>query len=426
MLRKALKALGWSAAGLIGLCVVLYGVALALNWRDREPNAAAIRLTGMYRDRPAVADQDNAFLYLRRWQVGDRRDKLPGGALQLQEACRTSHAACTVAFDSADGLLDEWQVTEGDLADRYSAFIAHADWREPDSFDPELTSIPNYSAAMDGQRLQLLRARELAKQGQATAVRGVLERDLQFWRTVLQSSDTLISKMIATAALHRHFEWGYRVLLLLPAQSQPAALPDGWRNAISDAERSMTRCVVGEWMFLSQMLRTMDTSNLDTDEDGSAGERMLAWLEQPMFEVQDTTNRFADHYWQVAQMLDAPLERYEETLRRVDHWTEQTAKNASAARALYNRRGIRVLSDVGSLSGYAARVGDIEGVRRSALLAATLRAAGIEAKDMPVTVANAELRDPYTDRPFGWDATDRALVFRGLEPHERGEHRIYY
>jgi len=34
----------------------------------------------------------------------------------------------------------------------------------------------------------------------------VLERDLQFWRRVQQSSDILVSKMIATAALNRHFE----------------------------------------------------------------------------------------------------------------------------------------------------------------------------------------------------------------------------
>jgi hypothetical protein len=54
-MRKTLRAIGWFAAGLAGLCIVLYLVALAINWRDEEPNAAAVRLSEIFRDRPAVA-----------------------------------------------------------------------------------------------------------------------------------------------------------------------------------------------------------------------------------------------------------------------------------------------------------------------------------------------------------------------------------
>ena len=34
MLRKVLKGLGWTAAGLVGLVVLLYLAMLAINWRD--------------------------------------------------------------------------------------------------------------------------------------------------------------------------------------------------------------------------------------------------------------------------------------------------------------------------------------------------------------------------------------------------------
>ena len=47
------------------------------------------------------------------------------------------------------------------------------------------------------------------------------ERDLRFWRIVLQSSDILVSKMMATAMLNRHFEWGNLVLRTLSSTKRP-------------------------------------------------------------------------------------------------------------------------------------------------------------------------------------------------------------
>ena len=106
MFRKALRFAGWTAAGLIGLVVVLYLGALAINWRDREPSAAAVRLTGLHRDRPTVADDNNAFLYLKRWDTDPgRREKLPSQVSEFLEACQRARAECAPAFDRADGLL---------------------------------------------------------------------------------------------------------------------------------------------------------------------------------------------------------------------------------------------------------------------------------------------------------------------------------
>ena len=48
------------------------------------------------------------------------------------------------------------------------------------------------------------------------------------------------------------------------------------------------------------------------------------------------------------------------------------------------------------------------------------------AKDVSAALSNADQRDPYTDLPFAWDDKLGAIVFRGLQTGERGEHRIYY
>lgn len=78
------------------------------------------------------------------------------------------------------------------------------------------------------------------------------------------------------------------------------------------------------------------------------------------------------------------------------------------------------------LGDYAAGVADLEGIRRMALLAAELRATGVEPSDMEVALSEAELKDPYTNEPFEWDADAGAIIFRGLERTRLGYHAIVY
>jgi hypothetical protein len=54
---------------------------------------------------------------------------------------------------------------------------------------------------MDGQKLLLLSARLKVAEGDNAGIRQLLDEDLRFWRMVLESSDTLISRMIALRAM---------------------------------------------------------------------------------------------------------------------------------------------------------------------------------------------------------------------------------
>jgi hypothetical protein len=334
---------------------------------------------------------------------------------------------CSALFDTADGVFEEWNAADSTLLNRYAALVALPAWREPDTLDVSLAWIPSFSRAMDGQKLLLLRARELASRGDEAAVRALLESDLQFWRMVLASSDFVLSKMMATAAIRRHFEWGNLVLRKLPASEGEAAIPDSWREAISDTERSMDRCMVGEWMFLVTVLNIAD-GELEAGE-GSTSDWVSDALIEPLYQPQHTLNEFAEYYWNVAHAFQVPLHDYSAAMTRVSAQAQQRRKEKFPFGRIYNLTG-EWLQGISSASipmaEYAVRVGDIEGVRRAALTAATLRASQVETENVPASLAAAEVRDPYTDRPFGWDAQERAIVFRGLAPGERGEYRIDY
>ena len=64
-------------------------------------------------------------------------------------------------------------------------------------------------------------------------------------------------------------------------------------------------------------------------------------------------------------------------------------------------------------------------MRRGALAIALLRDT-TPASNPDVVLAASPLRNPYDDQALRWDAEQQAVVFVGLEPGERGEHRFYY
>jgi hypothetical protein len=166
---------------------------------------------------------------------------------------------------------------------------------------------------MDGQRLLLLNAKKFAESGDSVAVKKLLGEDLRFWRMVLESSDTLISRMIATAAINRHFELGSLIFGQMQAVDVMSAVPDNWRDALSEAELSMRRCLVGEWMFMSASFRNTDVDLAVLREDSFVA-RVMRGLTTPLFQPRDSMNRNAEYIWRINEILSVPIEQYEDSV----------------------------------------------------------------------------------------------------------------
>ncbi|MFL6604021.1 MAG: hypothetical protein ACJ8R9_22205 [Steroidobacteraceae bacterium] len=461
MIRKTLNIIGRIVAGTVGLGVAIYLIAVAVNWRDQAPSAAAIQLANAYRDRPVLDDEDNAFIYVMGFAVAPKSDPYQMGLQRVAwlqqsnrlgrmdtardplgerpdykvnrlsavrdfvEACKLGNPACADAFRRGDGIFEQWRASEGWLLQRYQALIHHRGWRESGPFDVS-APLPPYGLVVDGQRLLLLDSKVLAELGDYAGARNLLEEDLRFWRKVLESSDILISKMIATAAIIRHFELGNLVLREIQPDKVMNAVPAGWNIPISESERSMRRCLVGEWMFMSASLRNTDV-DLHALRHDSAGSRVLTRLMMPLHRPQDSMNKNAAYILEMAHLLSAPLDRYEGAVNRTAILAERTKREALPAAAAYNVVG-QVLIGMGAydFGTYARRVGDLEGVRRATLLAVTLRAANVGASEVGAALSASALHDPYHNRHFEWDQKDGVIIFRGLEIGERSVHRIYY
>lgn len=471
-IRILLKTLAGTIAACLSLALLAYYIIVAVNWNDREPTALAQQWQQRYDDRAAVADAENAYVFAMAFAVPAGQDPTERGAQRIawahevasrrashperkdiagwadpvadttretlrdpaitsfREACRPGGTGCASAFDNGDETYDRWIAQEDWLLPRYQELISLPGWLETGPLTDPSAPLPQFSPIVDGQRMLLLKARRLAMQGDYRSAHDLLESDLRFWRHMLESADTLISKMLATTALVRHFELGNLILRKLDASAAAQVMPAGWRTPLTDQERSMQRCMVGEWIFVSGLAESLHPifryELVMNPEEGprSFGRTAVALLGAPLFQKQDSINKYADHYSGIVELLDVRLDRYPDSHAR----SVELAREAAAwPRSPYNLLGSWIVAQVaGDYFNYGARVADIEGVRRAALAAATLRAANVQLENVEQALTMSELKDPYGERPFEWAATESAIRFRGLQEGERGEHLLHY
>ncbi len=455
MLHKTLKSAAWLVGAVVGLAVVVYLAAIATNWRDEPPSADSLRLASLYESRPPVADADNAFVYLLGFEaplgmdprtVGARRlawlqgsDGAPfdraadpqatkltytSGHPAIQQfltVCGNDSRDCAAAFSDSDAVFEQWTAAHPWLLDRYLELIAYGGWREhiPGIAGPWA----DYAPALAGQLLLLLQTKRLAAQDDAEGVAALLGSDARFWRMVLRSSDSVLTTMIATAALRRGFEWGNLAVRSLPAGRGAAAVPSEWLTPMTAEELSLRSALVGEWVFVLGSLRDLGRADFATEQ--SLGARASALLTRQLLQPQATLNRRSAYLTALIATLDAPLLGFAAAADAASSLAERTAAERSL-RSLYNAAGQVWLAGPADYAPYARRVADVEGMRRAALATVTLRDAGIPAPDMAAALAASPLRNPYDDQPLRWDANAEAVVFVGLEPGERGEHRFFY
>lgn len=469
--KTLLKVLAWSAIALVVLVVAAYAFILGINWHDRPPSEAALRLETAFQQRPAIRDEDNGFVYLMGFAVAESEDPStwgrkriawahqqasqttkrgnnaqPGEDISIQktrtpkaqallETCKNADRACLTALESSPDVLTSLLNTDRWLLNRYRTLLRHPEWQETLPFDIH-TLPPSYLEVLEAQKVLFAHSWHLATRADAAGVKKLLGEDVRFWRLILEASEGLLSKLIATAALERHFAWGNIILRQLPPDLALQGIPEQWQKPISQSERSLMGSFVGEWALLvNTMQQIADRANYaalapDIDsgpDERSTVQRFSSLLIAPLFQPQDTINQHADMLVAAADTLQVPYEQYPAVIERARAQEAATEGRGRSSVRIYNYIG-NVLSSIATPDYlvYGARVADLEGVRCSALLASELRSQGIMQEDVHQHLSEAALRNPYSGKPFLWDVDAQAIVFTGLAQPERRRHVMLY
>ena len=460
------KALAWLVLGPISLALLLYMWLLAANARDRRPSDAARVMEQILRSVPSVPDAQNGYIFVMGFDVarnGDpralgvrriawarhlaahpeepERPTLPSdrddfklgrsdAVNRLSETCHNVTPQCVQALTQAGDTAHDWLESDQWLRDRYGELIAHPDWAVNVPFTTR-TRLPPYRLVLDGQTAFLAKAWELAATGDAHAVRDLLNADAHFWRGVLARSEILITKMIAVSALNRHFAWANLALRRLPSHAVKDAVPQEWMIPFTDEERSLRLALAGEWAFSDHVTRDLLEQPVGpgiTDPAEAGALPRIAWrLARPALQPQDSSNRLAKLMLAVLKALDAPYRNYPDVLQQVRALERDASDEHPAFSRPFNLIGDTMLAwGEGTFGNYAVRVADLEGIRRLALLTTDLRSRAVDAAQVPKALADSELRNPYTDKPFNWSEKESATVFTGLEHGERRRHAFPY
>ena len=462
--RRIFKIILWGIGGVISLVLLAYTVLLLANREDRPPAAEIAILKSIQEDASPVVSDNNSYLFMLgfagppdsdpmsigieryEWmklagpefdgaddplgdESGFRADR-SDAVSQLAETCAESESECSRVLDSGKDVVNRWLADERWLLDRYRSLISMTEFSEATPFEM-LAPLPPFDVLMEGQRLHMVDAWTSATEGDAMLVRAALDNDLTYWRMVLKNSDVLITKMIATAAIIRHFKLGNIILRRLPQRLKADGIPASWRTAISVEERSMKRCLAGEWIFFDET-----TKKIVAEPEVPFGSWLgvtdytiwdrLAWsLLEPLWQPQDLSNRHARLMLDLGNAFDVPYEEIPHAMGLADDLQDSAYRRFGR---LYNFTGDLVMSaNFWSLSDYAVRVSDLEGIRRAALLVAYLRASETNKDDLVNRIVDSELVDPYTNKPFVWIASEGVVVFSGLQSHEeRSQHKLIF
>lgn len=466
MKRKLLKAIIWTAALVVGLPLLLYAILVLINWRDHDPSPLAIKMMEEYRANSVVTEDDNAFVDAMGFDVGsgddphamgvkriqwvskeiefgygnagadpleepnDFRGKRDAKIFAISKACnRDNHSRlvgveCVNVIHDTEGLKD-WIRSESWLLERYQLLLRHSKWT-----DEAFAGLPLPTATLfDGHRLLLAKVMILAKDNRPLETQQLLASDIRFWRRVLHSTNDLVTKMGAVVALEMHFAEGNIALKQLPPDAQQEAMPAEWRQPFSDEEKSLHKVMIGDWINASNMVlknRNDEATSADIVDNSFFG-RLVEKFGNVLFQPQDTVNRMAVELVKAADAADVKYIDLQKSLLKLDAYLKCQNSDSFPFRSAYNLIGqVVVTTTIPNYPEYARRVADIEGVRRATLAAVELREASVKPEDVPSALSKSSQRNPYSDEPFSWDATEKVIVFKGLEKGERGEHHIYY
>jgi hypothetical protein len=461
---KPVRIVAWTVfAIVVGVPVALYLFAFAVNLHDEQPTAAALEIAAI--EPTDVADADNGYVFLLGFGAardtdpaalgaeraaalrelaaqpergvppdqfaydGTRFAPAPGAIRDALLACSTRNPDCaaaldTAATDSGAGLADyRWEI------DRYRTWLGYRAWREFTTGDLR-NPFPPYQLTRFPRFLFWLETWQLAAAGDAEQVRDRLNADLQLWRLALAEADSLVGKGVAASFIAEHFEWGNLILRRLPLEQRAAGVPPAWRAPLTNGERSLRRALAGEWRYRDRSLRYLKTHGLlmplppGVEDPRSAIDRLMWRLEQPLLQPQASANRDAAAFTKLALLLDAP---YADLGAALAHVGDVDERPRGLMAVTYNVLGHSLVSmDPALLGDYGARVADLEGVRRAALLAADLRGLRAAPSLAGTMIPLAAARDPYTGGPFVWTAEPPSVSFTGLMRGAQARHDFPY
>ena len=326
-----------------------------------------------------------------------------GNPIWFEELAR-DNAALLARYDE---LQRDEDLTDGNMVFSYNA------------------PLPPYSVVMQAQNVFLTLAAYRANRGKLDETLAMLEMDRAFQRRRLSQSATIISKMVGARALLRDLLVTSQLLrsraaftpsqleaigrIASPLDRQEIALSGPIRKELSEFAAMMERLKNGK-VITTADLAQWESKALNTD---------AAYLGSSLYVVRffaapNATLNFMEPVQGSWLALDAVESRdLDQAIARIRQ--ENAERLRPTVAWAYNPLGRWLATQlVDDLSQYVMRVRDVDAFARLVCVQTQVKASAIGPAAIEAFLALSDPRchDPYTDKPFRWDAAAGQIWFK--------------
>jgi len=439
-MKRALKAMAWVSGLLLLGSGLVFGIWAGINAFDEDLSPQARQL--LAEAAPALKDEDNAYFALWGMTAAEGADphavgkrvaagviaKLagsesaaPGTAYDgeikklkpspaIAKLCDWAKEDCyarlAAAVDRADPLAQE----NATLLARYAALGRYKGYSDT-APRRVATPFPPFQDASNLATLDLLVAIAEVKRGDAAAGLKRIGSGITTARMYLASSEQLLPRMIFANILHRHAVVVAGLAVEFPdaAAAEQAQLAK-WLAPLTAPERSVAPAFSSEFQVMHNVFASLTKDSRAWDLFG--GETSVPqWIQMRFLQPNASANLLAAIMTDEQRLTALPADKLVAEFPALEQ--RRAARRASNEGFSVRNPVGRMLVELASVdyTQYALRMHDLDAHLRLAALAAEIGARRLEPGAIAgyVTAASAPAVDPYTGKPFKWDAEKREL-----------------
>ena len=202
----------------------------------------------------------------------------------------------------------------------------------------------------------------------------------------------------------------------------PAACREAFVAARSEPRNELEQLIQARYLALVSRPRWREVVSLNLSVPIASFGDIVEGQRLMYVDLQDQMNFYSASYLDFAKRFEVPLGEYERVAADVE-----ATRPSGFSLHVYNPVGeiFRSLNGMWNFASYPPRLGSIEGMRRAALLTASLRARGVQPAQIAEELKRSELRDPFDQKAFEWSDDEQAVVYEGPEA-ERSRRRHPY
>lgn len=295
-----------------------------------------------------------------------------------------------------------------ELLERYQKLCKYPHYNEPTEYG-FFSPVPKYLPIKQSCQVKLLKLASLACGGETEAALISVQEDAEFWRVIAQSSNTLISKLVAFSILKIHFRFATELGTSHQLNDRELAIVKDILRPFDKAENRMAKPLRGEacWgiegmKLIRQQAKPWDFASIFLYKPNATANRCYGnW--------QETVIRFAEM---------TPQQFVPEMKRR----NEKPEQPKLGIPFLYNPLG--EIMWVWNLNGhyryylpYMELGHDLEGIRRLFFLKVLCHTENVPLEGMQqfLDSQKTDLGNPYTGNSMTWNSNENSISFSAYE-----------